>query len=425
MTPAVLFAAALAAAVAAPVDYSFEEAHWNGLGYLLTTAAEAKVEVEVVDTLDLERLRPSDVLFVFYPAKLDADAIHAFIRDGGHVILADDRGDGAELLRRLGVRRNPRGPSRHASWYQGMDGMPVLHPQLDHFLFFNVDEVVANYPAAMAGAGEPVLSFDDPNERLVVEVRVGRGALLAIGDASLFLNQMLRRFYGNKQFAANALRYYCERDPCALKVLGPTATTTGSYRPRRGPLGDLPQIFDDVAASVDETFGNITDALAKPPWSVLLGWLSLLLGLALAARVMALGRERVPAPVGSLPPVVAPPAVAEAMGLAGGGSDADFCDLAQVLVAEVEHLSATGRLPAELDAPPAAAGVEDPDVRVARRALLRIRDQTASLQAAAPPMVSAERFVRLYDQVRAVTRYVESRQGQRPRQPTDRRTTAR
>ena len=46
-------------------------------------------------------------------------------------------------------------------------------------------------------------------------------------DPSMFINQMLRRFYGNKQFAANVMRLYCEPEACRVKLARPLTTSTG------------------------------------------------------------------------------------------------------------------------------------------------------------------------------------------------------
>src|SRR5690606_22044096 len=80
----------LTAALAAPTraepgDYLPDDEAWNGIGYLLETAREAKVEVEATDELDLSRLRPSHTLFWLFPEQdLPVDALLGFVEDGGH-----------------------------------------------------------------------------------------------------------------------------------------------------------------------------------------------------------------------------------------------------------------------------------------------------------------------------------------------------
>lgn len=405
---------------AAPSDYALDTEGWNGIGYLVATGTEAKVDVQVVETLDFEQLRPDDVLLWLYPTgDLPIDQLLAFIEDGGHLVLADDHGRADPLLAELGIERRPHGPTRHRDWYQGQDGLPIVKAEGDHFLFFNVEQIVANHPAVLTGSALPILSFGGGEEHLVVEQVHGRGAVLALSDPSVFVNQMLRRFYGNKQFAANVMRLYCDRDPCRVKLLLPATPSTGSYRPTFGPLGQLPRLFDDAARLVDGALADVSDALAEAPWSTLVLWSIFFVALALAAYALAPGKRPTRTPPLQAGIRGSAPMFDEARGLGTSRTDADFHHLARTLAQEVETLRhARWLVPGPNGRTVVAsqgrgASEASPLSKMASQALLRIDAEAASLQGPEPPMITAERFVRMSDDVNVVLRAVAEARGRR------------
>ncbi|MCB9728964.1 MAG: hypothetical protein H6746_10855 [Deltaproteobacteria bacterium] len=410
------------AAAATPEDYSLDADAWNGVGYLLATAAEAKVALEPVDVLDLGRLRPGGVLvWLAPPPDLPVDALLSFVRDGGYLIMADDTGAADPLFEALGLERRPGPPSSHDTWYQSADGIPLLTPQREHFLFFNVEQVAANYPSALRGAGDVVLGFDDSDEALIVERRLGQGAVLAIADPSMFLNEMLRRFYGNKQLAANALRLYCDAPDCRARLLGPHTRVTGTYRSGVGRLGRLPMVIDEAVALLNGLLGAIDRRLARQPLNDLLAWTALLLlALVVASRLRARRTPPAAPPLG-VQALVSSPVRQEAMGLVLGRGDADFAEPSRVLLDEAARLAelpAIAALSSEQAAtsPPASDEAHRAD-ETARNALLRIHREADSLLQSSPTLVSAERFLRLLADVGTVSRYVEQRAHANPRGP--------
>ena len=406
-----LWTIAAPAPSAPAADYGLDADAWNGVGYLITTAAEARVDLTPVDDLDLAALRTGDVLLWLYPSAPlpDADLL-AFVADGGHLVVADDVGASAALLRGAGLERLPAPPAGHARWFEQQEGFPVLRAHGEHFLFFNVDEIVANHPAALRGAGTPIVSYDDAAAHLVVERAWGAGTLLAIADASLFINQMLRRFYGNKQFAANVLRLYCRREPCAVRLLLPTSTVHGRYTPGLGRLGPLPRLVEQAAAAVNDVLAALNGSLGAPP-------VTLALSVALTALIalggaLLLATWRRPAP---RPPVASPvpshaPAVADAIGLASARAEADFSALAATLAEQADRLLASRSLEAWVSGHrPPPAGESEESLDLLRHAELRVKRDTASLRSRQPPLISAERFVRLYDDVHLIARFGTAR----------------
>ncbi len=422
-TVALLLCSSAGAAAAKP-GYSLDEDRWSGVGYLLQTAREAKVELEVLHgTVDLKSLRPDDVVLWLYPrGEVPVQQLVRFVWDGGALVVADDQGSAAPLLRAFGVQRLASGPSRHTTFFRGLAGLPVVKPKHDreHFLYFNVKQIVANHPAILRG-GTPVYSFETPpggpGEHLVVETSAGRGRFMAIGDPSVFINDMIGRseLHGNKQFAANVMRRNCSRD-CRVKLLLPTVELTGTYHERGGPLGELPRMFDDAATLLNASLLEASAALGEAPWSWLVVFLLSVLGGLIISRTLGHLGPRPKQPMlgeGSAQPTVSP-LVHEALGLSHNRNDADFGHLARTLLAQVEGLRSAGKTPDEAIAP---GDVAADAITLARRAMLRIEQDAASFHGGGEsPVISSERFLRLYDDVRLIARYATAqRRGSRPR----------
>ena len=394
-----------------PQDYGLDASTWNGVGYLVTTGTEARVTVEPVTTLDLGQLRPDDVLLWLYPqVELPVADLVAFVEDGGNLIVADDQGSAGPLFAAVGLERLPAAPAAHQRWFENQDGLPILAPSSDHFLFFNVDEIVANHPAALRGPGKPIVSFDRGDAHLVVERRIGAGALLAIAEPSLFLNQMLRRFYGNKQFAANVMRVYCEHEPCHLRLLLPTTTVSGHYTGGLGRFGALPRLFERAAAAINDALAVLNSTLTEPPWAVSIALLLALGAGLLVALALAAWRRPVESPSLAMGVPARSPIVSEAIGLAAVRSDADFSALAQALSEHAEHLMTTRYVDDWVAGHRALPrGESDESLHLLRHAVLRVKRDTASLRSRQPPAISAERFVRLYEDVQTLARFGTAR----------------
>lgn len=324
----------LATVVAAPawagVDFAVESTDWNGMAGLGKTAKETAVDLVVADRLDFAALEHHDVLMLVAPneppTRENADQLQAFLRSGGHVLVADDFRAGRAWLQPYGIDWLDE-PGRSRRSYDNNPELPmvVVDPPAEaaavakkwhgpqsrftpaEFLGHNVkDGIVLNHPAALQG-GKATATWGrfDGGGGWLVEFSAGHGRGLAIADSSVFLNQMLGRVYDNRQFAANALRYYCvEGRTCRVRLV----------------------------ANLREAFGKFNDAGddGKPTWRTGLEMLAVLLrdvgellrgGLAapgLVAMVLLLigmpvvRRARVPA--GLLPPRSEMPRQSSALG---------------------------------------------------------------------------------------------------------------
>lgn len=191
------------------LDYASDSTAWNGLARLIALARGVGLEVEATTQLDWDELGAGDILFVLYPTtRLEPSFVAAFIRNGGHVLLADDFGQSGEALGRLSVLRvEPDGVD--AARYQADRAYaPVARPwKSSHPLADGVDELVTNLPAVFSEVrgAEVVFGFGD-GEAVVAAGSLGRGRVIMVSDPSIFINRMMQ-FGGNLQFAINALRW--------------------------------------------------------------------------------------------------------------------------------------------------------------------------------------------------------------------------
>ena len=258
-------------------EFSPDSETWNGLAYLTTTAKEAKVELEVLEGLDWSEVTPESVLLLVMPNRdIKGDDVVQFVRDGGHAVIALDRGANADLARAFGLTLVD-GPVIHDNYYRDHPAFPELAPGDDkptgpgqqHFLWYNVDDIVLNHPAALQiDSGGPrrreaevLIPFAEPDQAFAIQVRLGGGYALFISDASVLINDMQRHAYGDKQLAANLMRYYCE-DECKVELVLPSAVIVGSYKPRhRGGVDGLRFLF---SVAVDELNALLAAWSGKP-----------------------------------------------------------------------------------------------------------------------------------------------------------------
>ncbi|MGB0591254.1 MAG: DUF4350 domain-containing protein [Myxococcota bacterium] len=389
-------------------DYSASEEDWNGIGYLETTGAEARVQVNRLETLDLGKLRPDDVLLWVYPSQpMPVEDLLVFVREGGHLIVADDVGTGDRFLSAIGLARKPLsgdvGATDGAKVYRERANIPILGVEEEHFLFFNVDEVVANHGVVLSGAGEVILAAGGARQGLIQEVRLGEGAVLAIGDPSMFINAMLRRFYGNKQLAANMMRYYCLSDPCEVSLVTPGTRIAGRYRSGLGRFGALPRVLDESVGLLNRALGAVDRQLGTSPGPFVLVLLAVFITVALLAQLLLGGRRLVEATRPVLTAQVSPQRH-ESVALIQEQDEADFLEPVETLLRELPEV----KLRQLLLRGPRTTGPEDGRRwKAAKAAVLRIQQEADSVRQADSAPVSAERFMSLLQDIRAVGAYME------------------
>jgi len=243
-------------AEAAPFDLMGQD--WEGLSEFLHTA-----EVELgsprtiaTSTLDLRRLDPADAVVLVHPTRsIDVDELSSFMRAGGRVALLDDYGTGDQLLAKFDIVRLPL-PARPAEMLRGNPALAIAEPAVEHPVVRDVSHVVTNHAT---GLEQPALSpilvvrgEGGDDVLLAVAGVVGRGRLLAIGDASVVINSMLR-YPGNRALALAIIRYGLEDESWGkrsgkLYVLANDFETTGSFgdeSPVSGAANEARRVIGD------------------------------------------------------------------------------------------------------------------------------------------------------------------------------------
>lgn len=210
----------------AQADFAPEGDAWNGVSELLEIARQ-RGTVRWVDRLDAGALRSQDALLILGPREAPpAAAVTGFLRSGGRVALADDFGGGEALLRTFQIGRDE--PSRdRAPRLRGNPELLVARPHGRHRLTTGVSALVTNHPRIVYHRElAPIFELADA-EAVVLAGAVGEGRLVAIGDPSVLINNMLE-LGGNRRFAENLLDYLGERGG-TLYVLGPQARLVGRF----------------------------------------------------------------------------------------------------------------------------------------------------------------------------------------------------
>ena len=260
---AALAALALTSAVTRPAEatpFDPKGQDWEGLSQLVATAEVelGTARVTTLSTLDLHALDPVDAVMLVHPTRsLDVEGLTAFMRAGGRVLLLDDYGTGDELLAKFDIRRRPL-PDRPLETLRGNPALAIAEPATDlHQALRDVSQVVTNHATGLEehdltrllvvrGDGEEDVLF-------AVSGIVGQGRLLAVGDASVVINSMLR-YPGNRSLALGLVRYAFQEPQAGgragkLYVLANDFATTGSFgneSPLAGAASEATRVIGDT-----------------------------------------------------------------------------------------------------------------------------------------------------------------------------------
>ena len=180
---------------------------WDGLDMLLSVAREAELPIVPGETIDLAQLTPNDALLMIGPESgLPTGGLTAFLREGGRIALLDDFGTGERLLGAYQVARVPA-PESDVPALRGDRNLLVAYPASDHPLVEGVDLLLTNGASALRHRDlKPVFTFGRTESALVLAGAVGAGRLVAVGDGSLFINQLMT-VPAHRRFAKNLLAY--------------------------------------------------------------------------------------------------------------------------------------------------------------------------------------------------------------------------
>ncbi len=294
--------AALAQPTLSAGDYGLENLEWNGLSQFMALAQGQGAQVLPQSSLDFGSLGPEDRLVVLFPSQeIDTDEFARFIIDGGRVMLADDFGQSENLLQRLGIERRSLDSIKHDNLYLGRPGLPMVEPGGRHALLEGVEEVVANHPTVLQTQGGAILPFAQDGTGLVYDMKLGRGKVVAMGDASLMINHMIG-VKDNRAFLRNTIDYLCkEVDPCKIHLLVGDVEVTGSYQSKNESPNEFGDILEDGLGDINAWLEQLADGL---PGRNAIYYASLLLLLGTVAFVVTVFPWRRALQVA---PVVGPP----------------------------------------------------------------------------------------------------------------------
>ena len=224
-------------ALAAPFDLDGQ--NWEGLSELVRIAKSELGTSRVIASsiLPLGELKREDGVLIVHPERaLDVDELAAFMRAGGRVILLDDYGTGDDLLTRFGIRRVSL-PARPAQMLRDNPSLAIAEPASGHPTVHDVVHVVTNHGTGLEHqALSPLLVVrgdGEPDVLLAVAGAVGHGRLIAIGDASIPINAMMR-YPGNRALSLALVRYAADDDVWGkrggtLYVVANRFRTTGAF----------------------------------------------------------------------------------------------------------------------------------------------------------------------------------------------------
>jgi hypothetical protein len=190
-------------------DYDPQSSQWNGLSSFIGLAGGMGYDVKIMASLEWKDLGAEDILVLIYPLRrVDPAKIDAFIKVGGHVLLADDFGESSDALTRLDVARADVAAPDAQKFHENRAYAPIATPlSADHPVASEVKEVVTNHPAVLTRVrgATAVIGFQ-PDQAVVVAGDRGTGRFVVVSDPSIFINNM-QEFEGNAQLAANILRW--------------------------------------------------------------------------------------------------------------------------------------------------------------------------------------------------------------------------
>jgi hypothetical protein len=232
---------AFATPARADSDYDVYNDSWQGLSAFVGLAEGMGFSVDARVSLDWNEISATDILVIVFPLqRVDPAKAGAFVNAGGHLLIADDFGEGKDALTALGVLRNESSSIRASRYQNDQLWAPIANARGDHPIANEVGDVVTNHPAVFSRADgtTTIVSFEQGS--VVVAGERGSGRFIAVSDPSILINRMLQSFPGNVQLAANMLRWL-DRNSKARRVV----LVKGDF----GMFGEPRAFIDDSKAS--------------------------------------------------------------------------------------------------------------------------------------------------------------------------------
>lgn len=234
--------AALAATFGMAASGDAQQPPWDGLQELGTLAESMGHPPRGGEEIDVGVLDGRDGVLLVGPAQdLPVGSMGAFLDAGGRLAVLEDVGRALALLHAYRIRTTAP-PVHDAVRLHDDPALLLAVPRTAHPLTRDVDVLLTNRPVTLShDVLRPVFTFADTDDALVLAGAVGRGRLVAVGDASLLLNQMLA-LPDQRRFAENLIEYLTEGGG-ELWLVGPGQRLFGRFgqphRPRMQQLDEL------------------------------------------------------------------------------------------------------------------------------------------------------------------------------------------
>lgn len=275
----VAFWAGSVAAQPRPEPVEAESPDWTGLSTWVGAGREVKLDLHT-GPLDLKALTPrASVALIGLESAPPVEDLLRFVREGGRLLVADEGPAAAPLWEGLGLRQVPAPRARDGEdSLPGHPGFHVLQPP-QRGLFAGVPRLVTNHPVAFSpSALTPAVTFPDGTP-FAYHVALGNGEVLALADASLFIN-LMQSVPENARLAANVLGWLSGEDgQRPVHLLAGIDTAAGRYEGVAPPDEQL-----GGAAAFNRAVGKLASAHLDDP--ALRFFVALLLA---AACIYALG----------------------------------------------------------------------------------------------------------------------------------------
>ncbi len=425
---------------AASEPFSAQDPGWEGCSTFVSVASAAigAPNVVVVQQLAWDVLRAGDGLVVLHPTHpLNPDELSSFLRAGGRVAVLDDYGAGDQILTRFHIQR-VAAPQRPARALRNNPALAIAEPVADtaqghamsvHPIVANLTQVVTNHPTGLAHPNlSPVLQIkarSEPDVVIAVAGQVGRGRLLAVGDPSIVINQMMR-YPGNREFAAGLARYLVDDDTWGTRG-GKLYVVTGDFR-EEGAFGNQSTVAKTLGAALRDLSTMLSDVRQHGlpgPVLVVLGAFAALGAILWLASIGARAYRRLPPRFARPVPLVAQGGIAGRAAVLAAPTTHRALAVLELKAALEESMAARLGLelpvsaPSLLDGAHRSGALDETQLKALKKLLLMMGLVETSVSAGRPTRIRESELKHTASTVKDLLQSIE-RNGYPPPTPNDR-----
>ncbi|MFQ6055244.1 MAG: DUF4350 domain-containing protein [Methanosarcinales archaeon] len=211
-------------ASASYADYDISNTNWNGISEIYKYTKKLGYSTDTVDDFESALSQKDVVLIVLYPQSLNSRALKNFVENGGSLLLADDFGNGNEVLSDALLFPISFGKGQVCDMENNYKKSiaPIVRVKNHPFFSSNgVKTIVTNHPTYIFPPSSEDIAFfyptsfidsnlngiKDQNEKsgeysFARALNIGKGRVIVLSDPSIFINEMIdlgdnRLFYKN------------------------------------------------------------------------------------------------------------------------------------------------------------------------------------------------------------------------------------